>query len=522
VLLIVVFASEPLSAPSARLQGSNRIVAGPVSAERREPTPSGPDHAPKVKDRASSPAAGSSSLPAVADKRPTVSVTDYGADGRDKADDTEAIQRANDEIESRGGGTVLFPRGTFRAAGIEQGSRVEFRGQRGSVIEHPTGGPVPMISAKRRQTQGRIEARSRALFVSDRSLPIERGLVAIEGAGGASPYQFTELASGISASAGSMPIRDARGFPSNRSSDPNLLIVGNEILSYQWITGGQLLGVQRGLLGTRAAAHRSGTSVSQALAFIARVSSIAKDRIVLDRPAPVAVRDAPVYLGPIGLKISGLTLDGHRSAGGQGTGTHAVRYDLVRFASITNTTIRNVDDGAIAFMRATQDSVIADNRLVDAGSPASHLGSGVWLTHGSKNNIVSGNVIEGDAFGGVYIDDRTVSSTQFDGACSGNVIEGNTINLNETGTNAGIAVLGSPDNVIRDNDVRGSFGGIRLFTGGQGTEPVPTSNNLVENNRLENHSVGLWLEASDNRILDNTQHNVDRPIVDRGSGNTID
>ena len=75
---------------------------------------------------------------------PTVyDVTSYGAQGDGTTDDSNAIQAAVDAASSRGGGTVVFPAGTFRVTrGITIYSRIVLRGAGMSttVIRKSNGG----------------------------------------------------------------------------------------------------------------------------------------------------------------------------------------------------------------------------------------------------------------------------------------------------------------------------------------------------------------------------------------------
>ena len=56
------------------------------------------------------------------------SVKDYGAVGNGTADDTAAIQAAIDAVSAAGGGTLLFPEGTYIAAGLTIAASVYLQG----------------------------------------------------------------------------------------------------------------------------------------------------------------------------------------------------------------------------------------------------------------------------------------------------------------------------------------------------------------------------------------------------------
>jgi hypothetical protein len=88
---------------------------------------------------------------ALAAPPPTVyDVTSFGAQGDGAADDTNAIQAAVDAANARGGGTVVFPAGTFRITrALTIYSQVVFRGagMRATVIRKSPGGSYPVMKS---------------------------------------------------------------------------------------------------------------------------------------------------------------------------------------------------------------------------------------------------------------------------------------------------------------------------------------------------------------------------------------
>jgi hypothetical protein len=88
---------------------------------------------------------------AVAAPPPTVyDVATFGAQGDGSADDTNAIQAAIDAANSRGGGTVVFPAGTFRITrALTIYSEIVFRGagMRATVIRKSPGGSYPLVKS---------------------------------------------------------------------------------------------------------------------------------------------------------------------------------------------------------------------------------------------------------------------------------------------------------------------------------------------------------------------------------------
>jgi hypothetical protein len=69
---------------------------------------------------------------------PIFDVTHYGAKGDGKADDQEAIQKAIDAVEGKGGGVVFFPPGTFRV-NADMAHRRPIRVRSGHIVLRGSG-----------------------------------------------------------------------------------------------------------------------------------------------------------------------------------------------------------------------------------------------------------------------------------------------------------------------------------------------------------------------------------------------
>jgi hypothetical protein len=449
----------------------------------------------------------------------TANVRDYGAVGDGRTDDSSAIQRANDAMA--GGGRVIFPRGIYLAVGVVQDSFVEFVGEKGASIRHldaTHGGD--MIQSRVVAMAGSIAKGSAVLEVSG-AKPIPPGVVvAVRGAGGGSSTQYSELSIPTTTTDTNLSVRRGFGFSTGTTYSTNFLLVGDEIMSYRWLSSGRFSGVVRGLLGTRAVVHPRGTRVAQLGVLYANVVSSRVGRVVLDRPARLTVRGATVSVGSVGMAVRNLTLDGGRPPGSlPNANPMPIAYSLASSAAVTGCTIRNGDHGAVSFDKGTVRSVIADNVLLDNGAPSGDLGSAIWLFRGSSRNVVSGNTIAGDTNDGITIDDRTVASTEWDADPMQNVIERNTLDIRSATSNVSIWVLGGSRNTVRSNAVAGTRSGIRIYTGGQSAVPPATSHNVVSSNTLRRLEVGLWTNGSHNRFIGNRQFDVRREFVDEGRSN---
>ena len=84
-------------------------------------------------------------------------VTDapYSARGDGRADDTGAIQRAVDAARRAGGGTVLFPRGTYLVTTVHVAHGMTLQGEAGAVLRRPARPPRASGAAETRIVEAR-------------------------------------------------------------------------------------------------------------------------------------------------------------------------------------------------------------------------------------------------------------------------------------------------------------------------------------------------------------------------------
>jgi hypothetical protein len=475
-----------------------------------------PERATKIPRRS-----GPRSVPKVAAKASVrVDVRDHGAAGDGSADDTAAIQRANDAVAAAGGGEVYFPPGTYVAAVVTQDSYVVFRGAPGALLRHPDGvSAKPIVRSRLRSATGSVDAGSKTVHVDDPRGFIVGGAVAIRGAGGGAESQSSELSAPVTAVADTFTLRDGFGFSDGSTFTPNYLLVDEEIISYASIARGTLFGVTRALFGTEAVAHDLGASVWQSSVLYARVRAIDPGSVELDRPAEVGVERAPVWIGAVDPQIRSLSFDGRRRPGGSRNNPIPIRYELTTRGVIDRCTIRNGDHGAIALDKGARLSSITNNILLDNGTPADRLGAAIWMFRGASANVLRGNTIGGDSVNGMYVDDRTVQSTEWDADAGRNVIENNKIAIERVGSNIAIALLGSSDNRVRWNHTSGTVFGIRVYTGGQSAVPPITGRNLVAHNTLIDHGYGIWVNGTKNRFIANKLDSVEIRFTDSGESN---
>ncbi len=449
---------------------------------------------------------------------PSANVRDHGAVGDGSTNDTAAIQRANDAVAAAGGGTVLFPEGTFVAMGVKQDSNVHFVGTEGATLRHPDGtSNTPIVISRMTRTTGSIQAGSTTLSVTSTKRFLPGAVVGVRAAGAPSAVQVGTLTSSVTATTGDFVLDSASGW---RVRSVNYMWVDEEIIGYTGMSGSTLLNVKRGLFGSTAADHQAGASVTQVQGLYALVTSIGPGTLELDRPADRGVTGADVWVGVVNASVSELTVDGNRVGGGSpSTDPVALNYAFSRSVRIENNTIRNAAHGAVTFDQGTRDSVIANNVLWDTGDAVQGSGAAVWLYRGAVSNTVQGNEIGGASNYGIAIDDRTEVSTEWDAPSDENLVERNTIDIPSVPGQAAVFVSGSNRNEVANNDFRSTKRGVTVARSTQGTNPGDSEGNSIHDNRLMSHSWGLHSTGSYNTFERNVITATEKPIVDSGVGN---
>jgi hypothetical protein len=442
--------------------------------------------------------------PCAPDPSSKADVRQFGAKGNGRTDDTEAIQKANDAVAKRGGGRVVFPPGVYRAMGVQQDSCVEFTGSKYATLLHPDGtSPAAIIEGRLRSTDGSIARNSRVLTVES-TRGIRPGvLVAIQAADGRSRLQRTKLSSSLTPYVKTITVQNTKGL---QRGWRNYLYVENEVISYDGISGNNLLNVQRGLFGTPQTHHGAGRVVAQAQRMYAVVVRVTGKRITLDRPSSMRVQNADVKIGALGMSVVGLTLDGRRRPPGVADANPLpLSYQLSRWVTLRDSTIKNGDHGGVRFDMGTRDSVIEDNAFIDHGDAGDEMGSAIWLFRGATDNVVRGNAISGHTFTGVTVDDRTIHSTEFDAESNGNTIEDNTIDMPSFAPtkSAAIFIAGSSGCRVINNTTSNARTGVMVARSAQAPISSVAHQNSVRDNIFAGHNVAIYVSGSDNDFVRN-------------------
>ena len=409
----------------------------------------------------------------------------------------DAFQQANDACYSVGGGRVLIPNGKWTVKGVWQDSHVEFYGK-GATLVHPDGLTANMISSRNRITTGSIDTGGTALTVASTD-NIEVGtLVAIRGAGGKSIRQSSTLASTITSTDTTIPITSVIAFANIERG-----IIGNEIIAWTGISGNSFTGVQRGMFGTTAVSHAIGDVLYQACRHYTVVNAINDNVLTVDTIAIMGVTNAEVTIGIISPKITNLNFDGKRILPNGGDNIVPVIWSLVRYGIIDKGEYKNGELGAIQLLHGSRDCIINMPVCKDTGKPTIGIGSVIWMFRGCCRNTVIAPILFGDCYNGIYIDDRTSTSTEWDASCDDNTIIAPNINIKRNGSNSGVNIVGSQRNKVIGGNIRGTRSGGIINSNQSYTHDgskVPAGGNLISGVSMSDLYYSVSLSAKGNRI----------------------
>lgn len=436
------------------------------------------------------------------------------------ATDTANLQAALDAAEATGGGTVYLrnPLVPYKAAGLDIGSRVKLAGP-GKIIR-PTSVLDDIITSKRWTTTGTVAASSTSLTVAS-ATNIERGsVVGILAAAGRSTTQFTTITAGLGTGDSTIPVASTTRM---ETSGTIYLIVDNEIISYNGISGSTLQNVQRGRFGTAAATHSNGATIGYAEIHITTVASISGTTVTLNDAAAFGVTSATVTVGAVNPVIEGVEIDGAREAESlTSVSLSLIQFDTARAGRIHNCVLRGGDYSAIGIREGSRDCVVDGNDLRDCGE-AGVLGAVVQLFRGCQRNRVTNNSVTGTCHIGIYIDDRTSTADAWDAACNDNIVEHNNIKIpNDSASNSGIAIAGlCTRNKIAFNTIDGVDIGVNVADSTQASITLGCDFNEILYNTIRNTTDGVFLTGDNNRVWGNQMLNVTDEIDDRGSNNDL-
>ncbi len=197
-------------------------------------------------------------------------------------------------------------------------------------------------------------------------------------------------------------------------------------------------------------------------------------------------------LGPCpghGLQVkSHVTLDcrGHRITGsGSGSDRYGVYVRGDTGAEVRGATVRNCNLTGFYHgirLRAAEGNQILNNRTWANGNFSSHAGYGIDVTVGSRNNLIQGNVIDGNADEGIHLASGTSANQLVDNVLFDNYLEQ-------------IYIFESHGNVLIGNTTYG--------TGSNSLYLKDSSDNHLEGNTFRDRRARVTGDATGNVFLEN-------------------
>lgn len=397
-----------------------------------------------------------------------ISANDYGASpAASWTTNRDAFQAANDAVAAAGGGKVTADEGTYKVKGLVLSDNVVFD-MYGVTFENPDGLAPSIIRAKKTRITGSITNGSNILNVSDPT-PITKGdKVVIYNASKIHVTQNTGLAGDIDASTTTINLvgNDSK-FPAK-----GYFRVDNELIGYSSISGTQLVGVERGALGTTASSHTSGTKIGTALHMYAEVTEINGTQITLSKTAIGTAFNTDVYVGTSNLFVLGLKFKGNKVAGGAPSAVYAMELDTTRKGTFNDLSFEKFDIGAFYFGKGASDNIANNLKFTDCGVTDIPVpkGANLWMFQGCERNRVTNITIDGETFNGVYIDDRTTIADAHDAPNDDNIIMGISIDGKKLSPGVypvGVCIVGGKRNKLIGGYIKGPVTGVQIDVGTQ-------------------------------------------------------
>ena len=431
----------------------------------------------------------------------TISANIFGADPDASWEkNRDAFQSANNAAAAAGGGRVTASRGTYLIKGLIQDSRVELY-LPGVTLRSPDGQAPNIIEGRTLSTMGTVATDGTAVSVAS-TVGLESGqAVAIQAVGGILDTQFTTLTTAIDATQTTgLVLSVTTGFET-----AGVLQCGNELIRYTSRSGGTLVGVTRGAFGTTPASHTTAEYIGVARRLYALVTSVGTDSITIDTPAVLGATGVEVTVGAVSPAISGGVIDGNRPAGGASASTFCVSWPLVRGGSIRNLQVRNADQGGVMLTKGACDSSIVDLKLHDCGIPNISKGAALWLYQGCRRNSIMGVTITGNAWVGIYVDDRTTYAEEgWDAPNDDNTFIATNIRISDSAA-AAINVISSNRNKFIGGSIRTPYVCVSIGYNAQGVAATgvhaPAAGNEVSG--FSFGALQAWLlDAAGNSLHD--------------------
>lgn len=430
-----------------------------------------------------------------------VNPSDFGASpNADWQTNRDAFQKANDIVYSNGGGVINVKPGTYIVKGVQLNSNVHLNLDN-VTLKHPDGTSPSLLASKVFNTTIPSITSGNTITIDGLPENAKDCVIAIEGVGGISNTQQTNLSSSINLDAVSIPVTTSdTKFPAN-----GVLRVGDELIKYSSISNNTIAVSERGAFGTIATSHESGEAIGLANVHYSEITEVSGNTVTLKNPITLNVSNVQCWVGSKNIKITGGTIDGNKYNGGYSSSVYGLSLPHVRFSHISNTLFKNCDQGAIILSKGAKDNIVTDCKFKDNGvynKTSGNKGASIWLFQGCKFNKITNCTFFGSAWVAFYIDDRTSVADIFDKANTDNYISNITIDFDNkpNGYNLGFVITGSSRNLVSNGYIKGPVTGFKIEKGGQYLKaPENAENNEVSSFYIDTGQ--LWnVEAPGNRI----------------------
>lgn len=442
----------------------------------------------------------------------SVNAKDYGLnESATWETNMQAIQDANDYASSLGGGKVLVPSGEYLVRGVYQDSNVEFAGNN-TVLKHPDGQSGDIITSRLFNTTCTTTAGSNVITMTDTSNLKLGAMVAIR-AGLKSVRQSTTITTAITSTDTSVDIANATGFHSSGYG-----WIDNEVIS--WTLSGTTMTLTRGLFGTTAASHSTGAILYLGSRLYAETIKIEGSTVTLNKNVPFSLSSVDVSIGIVNPKISGIRFDGNKIAGGSFNNPIAVRWQLTRGGLTTDVSVVNGDLGGFMLTQGASSNTLNNLDIRDCGIPDIGKGAGIWLFQGCENNKINDPKIKGYCYYGVYMDDRTVIASEWDGGSDYNVINNIETDIVRNGGNSSVNITGSSHNKVNNPVFKGGYSGFLTNSNQNNTHDnsnPPAEKNIFNNVTVIDSQMPYSINTKGNTIINLETINTGIPPFDVGT-----
>tara|TARA_R110000850_G_scaffold219874_1_gene345303 strand:+ start:67 stop:2469 length:2403 start_codon:yes stop_codon:yes gene_type:complete len=426
-----------------------------------------------------------------------VSANAYGASPSvDYETNRAAIQAANDYLASVGGGTVTIDPGVYEVKGIIQDSRVVFSIP-GVILKSPDGLAPSVISTRITDLICSSTAGSGDFVVTGDLSGVEVGVrVAVRYAGGMLDSQKTTLTSTVSGTDTLIGLTDATGLP-----DSGVLRIGNELISYSALSGDSVTVSERGAFGTTAASHDAGAAIGFAKRLYGTVMAVNGSTVTLDRESDLSFSGGQFSHGTIGQGLLGLpVIDVNKVNTGAPSSVHGYVGQLCSLGTYDFKVYRG-DVGGVFFAKGAAYNYcrrlyMHDCGIIDGGG----RGSALWLFASCENNHFDFVEVTGDAWVGVYLDDRTTTASDWDGPNNNNTFVQTNINVTRSGS-APLNIVSGRHNRFLGGKIKAPEAGLSISDNSQGSSSGTKSyGNSVSNFNIDVLETPWILESSGNSL----------------------